>query len=196
MYRTKGRPIGNLGAGEAVWHADMTYIEKPPKAGILHSLEIPPEGGNTYFANMYAAYDALDDSLKARIEGRNAIHDAAHNSAGMLRKGYDEISDVTLTPGPRHPLVRTHPETGGKALFLGRRPYSYIEGLSVEDSEALLDEIWEHATRPEFAMTHVWQAADTLVWDNLAVLHRRDAFDSTARRIMHRAQIRGDEAIA
>lgn len=192
----EGRPIGNLGAGEAVWHADMTYIEKPPKAGILHSLEIPAEGGNTFFANMFAAYDALDDSLKARIEGLNAIHDAAHNSAGMLRKGYDEINDVTRTPGPRHPLVRTDPDTGRRALFLGRRPYSYIEGLSVEESETLLDEIWEHATRQDFAMGHVWRAADTLIWNNLAVLHRREPFDSTARRVMHRAQIRGDEAIA
>lgn len=192
----EGRPIGNLGAGEAVWHADMTYIEKPPKAGILHALEIPPQGGNTYFANMYAAYDALADSLKARIEGLNAIHDAAHNSAGMLRKGYDEIADVTQTPGPRHPLVRTDPDTGRKALFLGRRPYSCIEGMDVAESEALLDEIWEHATRPEFAMSHVWQVADTLIWNNLAVLHRREPFDPSARRIMHRAQIRGSEAIA
>ncbi len=191
-----GQPIGNLGAGEAVWHADMTYVEKPPTAGILHALEVPPHGGNTCFANMYAAYDALDDSLKARIEGRSAIHDAAHNSAGMLRKGYEEITDVTRTPGPRHPLVRTDPGTGRKALFLGRRPYSYIEGMDVAESETLLDEIWEHATRPEFAMTHVWQAGDTLIWHNLTVLHRRDAFGSSSRRIMHRAQIRGEEAIA
>jgi taurine dioxygenase len=191
-----GRPIGNLGAGEAVWHADMTYIDNPPKAGVLHALEVPAEGGNTYFANMYAAWDALDEERKTEIEDKAAIHDAAHNSAGMLRKGYEEVADVTKTPGAHHPLVRKDPETGRKALFLGRRPNSYIVGLSVARSEQLLDALWAHATRKEFAIEHVWQPADTLVWNNLAVLHRRDPFDPDTRRIMHRAQIRGESNAA
>ncbi|NQV99316.1 MAG: TauD/TfdA family dioxygenase [Rhodospirillales bacterium] len=191
----KGRPIGNLGAGEAVWHADLTYVDQPPKAGVLHALELPPAGGNTYFANMYAAYEALTDALKSRIQGLSAIHDAAHNSAGMLRKGYGECTDVRQTPGARHPLVRTATATGRKALFLGRRPHSYIPGLELEESEALLDQLWAHATQPRFAFSHEWRVADTLIWNNLSVLHRRDAFDSAARRILHRAQIRGDELI-
>ena len=100
------------------------------------------------------------------------------------------------TPGARHSLVRTDPDTGRKALFLGRRPYSYIRGLDVEDSEALLDKLWEHATQPKFAIAHEWRAADTLIWNNLNLLHRRDAFDDTARRIMHRVQVSGDQPAA
>ena len=92
-----GIPIGNLGDGEAVWHADMTYIDNPPEAGILYALEVPPIGGNTYFANMIAAYGELSSKLRHRIEGKILIHDAAHNSAGMLRKGYTEVTDVKLT---------------------------------------------------------------------------------------------------
>ncbi len=190
-----GRPIGNLGAGEAVWHADLTYVDQPPKAAVLHALELPHSGGNTYFANMYAAYDALDDHLKGRVQGLCAIHDAAHNSAGMRRKGYGEIKDVRQTPGARQPLVRTDPDTGRKALFLGRRPHSYILGLDLQDSERLLDQLWAHATQRQFTFTHEWRVADTLIWNNLSVLHRRDAFDGSARRIMHRAQIRGDAVI-
>ena len=190
-----GRPIGNLGAGEAVWHADMTYIEQPPKACILHGLEIPLGQGNTYFSNMYQAYDELPDDLKAAIEGKVAIHDASHNSAGMLRKGYEETTDVRQTPGVRHPLVRTHPRSGRRALFLGRRPLSYIVGMEVAESEALLDALWAHATQERFTFTHEWEVGDTLIWDNLSVLHRRDSFDSDARRVLHRVQIKGDEAI-
>ena len=191
-----GRPIGNLGAGEAVWHADMTYIELPPKVCVLHSLEIPPGQGNTYFSNMVEAYESLPEPLKTAIENRTAIHDAAHNSAGMLRKGYSEITDVRQTPGVRHPLVRTHPQTGRKALFLGRRPNSYIPGLEVEESEELLDALWAHATGERFTFTHEWKVGDTLIWDNLSVLHRRDAFDSEARRVLHRVQVKGDQPIS
>lgn len=191
-----GRPIGNLGAGEAVWHADMTYVEVPPKAAILHSLEVPPAGGNTYFANMFAAYDTLPAHLKKAAEGKVAIHDASTNSAGMLRKGYMNVTDVREVVGAHHPLIRTEPKTGRKALFLGRRPNSYVLGLDVADSEALLDALWAHATQPQFAMCHEWQVGDVLMWNNLSVLHRRDPFDPKSRRIMHRSQIKGNERIA
>jgi len=190
-----GKHIGGLGAGEAVWHADMTYQDLPPKAGVLHALELPDSGGDTYFANMIEAYESLPDDLKQRIEGRVAIHDGAHNSTGQLRKGYEEITDVRQTPGARHPLVRTDPDTGRKALFLGRRPHSYIVGLEVEESEALLDALWGHAAQPRFAYAHQWRVADTLIWNNLCLLHRRDDFDDCARRIMHRAQVKGDHPV-
>src|SRR5262245_47968617 len=115
-----GKPIGNLGAGEAVWHADMTYIDVPPKAAVLYSLEVPRNGGgNTYFADMFAAFEALPVAMKGAIEAKVAIHDASRNSAGMLRKGYKEVTDVRETVGARHPLVRTDPKSGRKALFLG-----------------------------------------------------------------------------
>src|SRR5262245_10817083 len=193
-----GKPIGNLGDGEAVWHADMTYVDVPPNAAMLHALEVPPPeaGGNTYFANMFAAYDALPADLKQTADGKIAIHDASRNSAGLLRKGYQEVTDVRQTVGARHPLVRTDPETGRKALFLGRRPNSYVLGLNVADSDALLDALWAHATQPRFAMCHQWKVGDLLMWNNLSVLHRRDPFDPKTRRIMHRSQIKGSERIA
>ena len=193
-----GKPIGNLGDGEAVWHADMTYVDVPPKAAMLHALEVPPPeaGGSTYFANMFAAYEALPADLKQATDGKIAIHDASRNSAGMLRKGYQEVTDVRETVGARHPLVRTDPKTGRKALFLGRRPNAYVLGLSVADSDALLDALWAHATQPRFAMRHEWKVGDLLMWNNLSVLHRRDPFDPKTRRVMHRSQIKGSERIA
>jgi taurine dioxygenase len=193
-----GKPIGNLGDGEAVWHADMTYVDMPPKAALLHALEVPPPeaGGNTYFANMFAAYESLPAELKKAVEGKVAVHDASRNSAGMLRKGYKEVKDVRQTVGAHHPLVRTEPKTGRKALFLGRRPNAYVVGLSVAESEALLDALWAHATQPRFAMCHEWKVGDVLMWNNLSVLHRRDPFDPKTRRVMHRSQIKGNERIA
>jgi taurine dioxygenase len=192
-----GKPIGNLGDGEAVWHADMTYVDVPPKAAMLHALEVPPPtaGGNTYFANMFAAYAALPEDLKNAVEGKVAVHDASTNSAGMLRKGYSRVTDVRETVGAHHPLVRTDPATGRKALFLGRRPSAYVLGLALDDSEALLDALWAHATQPRFALCHQWKVGDLLMWNNLSVLHRRDPFDPTTRRVMHRSQIKGSERI-
>jgi len=193
-----GKPMGNLGDGEAVWHADMTYVDVPPRAAMLHALEVPPPeaGGNTYFADMFEAYETLPADLKKAADGRIAVHDASHNSAGLLRKGYNEITDVRHTPGAHHPLVRTDPESGRKALFLGRRPNAYVLGLGVVESEALLDALWAHATQPRFVMCHEWKVGDLLMWNNLSVLHRRDPFDPRTRRVMHRSQIKGNERIA
>jgi taurine dioxygenase len=191
-----GKPIGGLGDGEAVWHADMTYVDVPPKAAILHALEIPPSGGNTYFADMFAAYETLPAGLKKAAAGKIAVHDASRNSAGFRRKGYQEVTDVRATVGARHPLIRTDAKTGRKALFLGRRPNSYVIGMEIADSEALLDALWDHATQPRFVMCHEWRVGDVLMWNNLSVLHRRDPFDPAARRVMHRTQIKGSERIA
>ena len=192
-----GKPVGNLGDGEAVWHADMTYVDLPPKAAMLHALEVPPSeaGGNTYFANMFEAYETLPADMKKAADGKIAVHDASRNSAGVLRKGYKEITDVRETPGAHHPLVRSDPKSGRKALFLGRRPNAYVLGLEVVESEALLDALWAHATQPRFVMCHEWKLGDLLMWNNLSVLHRRDPFDPKTRRVMHRSQIKGDERI-
>jgi taurine dioxygenase len=192
-----GKPIGNLGDGEAVWHADMTYVDVPPKAAMLHALEVPPPqaGGNTYFADMFLAYATLPADLKTAVDGRVAVHDASTNSAGMLRKGYQTVTDVRQTVGAHHPLVRTEPRTGRKALFLGRRPNAYVVGMEVADSEALLDALWAHATQPQHTLCHRWKVGDLLMWNNLSVLHRRDPFDPKMRRVMHRSQIKGHERI-
>jgi len=191
----EGAPIGNLGDGEAVWHADMTYQEIPPKAGILYSLEVPKNQGNTHFANMALAYEELPSALKNKIDGKNLIHDSAHNSAGMLRKGYSENKDPTETPGARHPVVITDQNTNKKFLFLGRRPHAYIIGLEINESEDLLDAIWDHATQKKYTWTQKWEKGDLLMWKNLNVLHKRDAFDPNTRRVMHRTQIKGETKI-
>ena len=192
----EGTPIGNLGDGEAVWHADMTYQETPPKAGILYALEVPENQGNTHFANMTLAYDELPNKLKQKIDGKILIHDSAHNSAGMLRKGYSEVSNPSETPGARHPIIIKDENTNKKLLFLGRRPHAYIIGLEIEESENLLDQIWEHATQEKFTWTQKWEKGDLLMWKNLNVLHKRDAFDPNTRRIMHRTQLKGEMKIS
>jgi taurine dioxygenase len=191
----QGTPIGNLGDGEAVWHADMTYLQLPPKAGILYALEVPKNQGNTHFANMELAYSELPSRLKDKIDGKILIHDSAHNSAGMLRKGYSEVDNPSDTPGSRHPMVITDKNTNKKLLFLGRRPHAYIIGLELEESENLLNEIWEHATQDKFTWTQQWEKGDLLMWKNLNVLHKRDAFDPNTRRVMHRTQIKGEMEI-
>jgi taurine dioxygenase len=139
---------------------------------------------------MYLAHETLPERLKERVAGRNAIHDATYNSAGVMRKGYKEVTDPRTAPGAQHPLVRAHTETGRKTLFLGRRRNSYIVGLELAESEALLDELWAHATQPQFTFRQEWRMGDTIMWDNRATLHRRDAFDPAQRRLMHRTQIK------
>ena len=191
-----GKPVGGLGSYELVWHTDMSYNPLPPRASLLYAMEVPPDGGNTGFLNMYTAYETLALELKRAIEGRTCIHDSSRNSAGELRKGFQRTLDVRRTPGAVHPLVRLHPVTQRKALFLGRRPGAYIHGLSVEESEALLDAVWAHATQERFAWYQKWRAGDLVLWDNRSVMHRRDAFDESLRRLMHRTQIVGEPVLA
>ena len=106
-----GVPIGSLGAGEATWHTDMSYLQDPPKASILYALDVPPSGGNTYFNSMYHAYEFLPDAIKKRIEGKTLKHDATYNSGGYVRQGVAAIDDPVTSPGTYHPLVCTHPGT-------------------------------------------------------------------------------------
>ncbi len=187
-----GEPIGGLGAYEAEWHTDMSYNECTPSASILYAIEIPPAGGDTWFCDMYAAYDSLPADLKSRIAELKCVHDASRNSAGMLRKGWKEVTDPRETIGALHPIVRTHPVTGRKALFLGRRLNACIPGLSLEDSESLLDTLWAHAVLPEATWVQQWRIGDVVIWDNRCTMHRRDSFDPLARRLLHRTQIAGD----
>lgn len=187
-----GKPIGALGDKEAEWHTDMSYVDEPPMASVLHSLEIPKAGGDTSFANMYKALETLPADLRRAIEGRVCNHDASTTSVGELRAGAGAVTDVRLAPGAKHPMIRTHPVTGGKALYLGRRLNAYIPGLELEESERLLDALWAHCTKPEFVWTHQWRVGDLLIWDNRAAIHRRDSFNGAERRVMHRTQIKGD----
>jgi taurine dioxygenase len=187
-----GRAIGGLGHYEAKWHSDMSYNQLPAMASALYALEVPPAGGDTSFANMYTAFETLDEATRERVANSTCVHDSSLNSVGQLRVGFEEVADPRKTPGAVHPLVRTHPATGRRCLFLGRRRNAYVPGLELADSEALLDMLWVHATAPEHTWTQQWRVGDLVLWDNRSALHRRDDFDGTERRVMHRTQISGD----
>lgn len=184
-----GKPIGGLGNAEAAWHSDMTYVETPPPASVLLGVEIPPAGGDTYFADQYAAYEALPEDLRGRVADLTIKHDAAHTSIGKLRPGFDPFDDPRDAPGAIHPILQIHEETGRKALYLGRREWAYIPGLSLEESESLLDELWSYAALPAIVWQQKWQPYDLIIWDNRRVLHRRDDFDPQSRRLMKRCQV-------
>jgi len=187
----KGQPIGALGAGEAVWHTDMSYLELPPDASMLYALEIPPTGGNTFFCGMQAVWRGLPASLKAKLATRRIKHDGTFNSGGYVRQGVTPTDDPHKAPGAWHPAVCVHPMTGEPALYLGRRRNSYIEGLPRTESDALLDELWNFIDAPQFTYEHHWRVGDLVVWDNRSTMHRRDPFDNASRRVMHRTQIKG-----
>jgi len=188
----KGQPIGALGAGEAVWHTDMSYLDCPPDASILYSLEVPPEGGNTWICGMQAAWAALPEGLKTKVRNLRIKHDGTYNSGGFVRQGVTPTDDPHKAPGAWHPAVCRHPATGVPSLFLGRRRNSYVEGLSSAESDALLDRLWSHIDNPEFRYEHRWRVGDLLLWDNRSTMHRRDPFDNNSRRVMHRTQIKGE----
>jgi taurine dioxygenase len=187
-----GVAIGSLGAGEAVWHTDMSYLEDPPKASMLYAIEVPPSGGNTGFTSMYRAYAELPEVLKQRLAALRVKHDGTYNSGGYVRQGVTPTDDPREAPGTYHPIVCTHPETQRKCLYLGRRRNAYIEGLELEDSEALLDEVWRYATRDELTWYNAWRIGDVVLWDNRCTMHRRDPFNASSRRIMHRTQMKGE----
>jgi taurine dioxygenase len=184
-----GKPIGGLGNAEANWHSDMTYVENPPPASVLLGVEIPDQGGDTYFANQYAALSALPEALRERVAGLSIKHDAAHTSVGSLRRGFDAFDDAREAPGAVHPIIQTHPESGRQVLYLGRREWAYIPGLALAESDALLDELWTYAALPENVWCQQWQPYDLIIWDNRCVLHRRDGFDPASRRLMKRCQV-------
>ncbi|MEK9662775.1 MAG: TauD/TfdA family dioxygenase [Alphaproteobacteria bacterium] len=189
------RAIGVLGDGEAAWHTDMSYLDLPPTASLLHSHEVPETGGDTLFMNMYAALDTLPDDLRRAVEGRTLNHDSSHDSSGTLRGNHSMFESIDTAPGARHPMIRIHPVTGRPALFLGRRLHAWIVGESVADSDALLDRLWQHCTQGDFVYRHRWAAGDLVMWDNRCTMHRRDPFDPATRRIMHRCQVKGGEPV-
>src|SRR5258706_3609514 len=188
-----GKTIGILGDGEIVWHSDFSFKEAPTAARILVAKEIPPneKGGNPKFLNCYAAYDALTAAQKKRIAGKTIKQGNTVDTAMKLRPGASLDADIRYTPGPSHPIISTHPESGCNTLFLGRRHSAYVNGLSLEESTALLEELWAHAAQPRFCYEHVWAVGDVVIWDNRATLHKRDAFDSTERRVLYAAQVEG-----
>lgn len=184
-------PIGSLGAGEAVWHTDMSYLSNPPDVSMLYALEIPPSGGDTSLCSMAAAFKMLPDTIRNKVVDMSIKHDGTYNSGGLLRKGLREDNDPMTCAGQPHPIICAHPRTKEPVLYLGRRRNAYILGLERQESEDLLDLLWNYATLPENSYTHEWAVGDLLMWDNRATMHRRDPFDSSARRLMQRTQIKG-----
>ncbi len=186
-----GKPIGSLGAGEAIWHADMSDRENPPEATLLYAVELPPAGGDTWIAGMASALEGMPKDLRSRIEDRAIKHDGTYNSGGFVRKGVEASDDPLTCTGTLHPAICAHPDTGRPVLYLGRRRNAYVDGLSLTESEELLDALWAHATQDSYCYAHRWRKGDLLMWDNRSTLHRRDAFNPEHRRMMLRTQTKG-----
>jgi taurine dioxygenase len=198
-----GNPVrdnGGLGSYEVVWHTDNSYVGVPPAGSMLYALVVPVNGGgDTSFNNQYLAYDELPEELKRAVEGKYQVHDSSRNSAGVLRPGVKLPTKPEEVEGPTHPIVRVHPVTGKRALYLGRRrawPSNYIIGMPNAESETLLDKLWAHATQSKYAWTHKWRVGDVVLWDNRCCMHYRTEVDQTQPRVMHRTTIKGEPPIA
>ena len=199
-----GKPQENIregsGSKKLFWHTDNSYVENPPKGSLLYSLQVPVNGGGeTVFANQYDAYDNLPRDLKNHVAGLHVRHDSSRNTSGGVRPTQALPATRDDITGPVHPLVRVHPETGRKALYLGRRyasPSSYIVELDDVQSEELLDTLWERATVPALRWSHAWQLNEALLWDNRCTMHSRTVTDPTQPRELHRTLVKGEAIIA
>lgn len=189
-----GRPIGGLGDGELQWHSDQSYMLKPATGAALYAVELPPAGGETFWVDLRAAYAGLPRRLRAAIGGKRAIFDYAKRLAGYGRATDRQISDEARrqTPPVTHALVRAHPETGDRSLYLDATTTIGIDYMDTTSGMALLDELYAAATRDEFVYAHDWQPGDVVVWDNGFTMHRRTPFDPGDRRLMKRMTMRLD----
>jgi taurine dioxygenase len=184
--RQDGKPIGALPDGEMHFHTDQCHREIPAKATLLYAIEVPSKGGNTLFANAYSAYETLPEDLKQRIAGRRALN--AYSTDTPLRPASYDGAGTSYW----HPVVRTHPATGRKALYVNRLMTREIEGLPRDESEAILQRLFDHQEQPEFVYEHVWRPGDILMWDNRCTLHARTDFSSGERRLLRRVTILGE----
>ena len=189
-----GRPIGILSDTEVGWHYDQIYLPRPAVGSMLYSVIIPPDRGATSFADMTAAYEALPAATKARIEGRKAVQSYEAFNRSYSVPTNDE--QRKKTPDIEHPLVRTHPTTGRKALYVCPGMTIRIAGLPEAESAELLAELFAWSVRPEFVYTHTWRLGDALMWDNACTMHRREPFDTAQQRLMKRTTILADQAVA
>jgi alpha-ketoglutarate-dependent taurine dioxygenase len=188
-----GNPTDALDTrGNYFWHTDKSYHAVPSLMTMLHAVKLPPAGGDTQFANMVLAYRALPEAMKQRLAGLRAIHswEASRLASGSRPAGEDEKRE---RPPVSHPIVRTHPETGEKALYIGTHAAGGVEGMDLAEGKALLAELLAHATREEFVYTHHWRPGDLVMWDNRALLHRALANYEMGRhrRVLHRTVVRG-----
>lgn len=189
--RKDGKPIGALPDGEMQFHTDQCYVERPAAASMLYAIEVPNVGGNTLFANGYTAYESLPRDVKQRIAGRKAIN--AYDYANASVKRGTRLGDGA--PHWSHPIVRTHPATGRKALYVNRLMTVAIEGLPESESDELLNFLFDHQEQSQFIYEHVWRVGDILMWDNRCTLHARTDFSPTERRLMRRITILGEKPV-
>lgn len=187
--RENGQLIGALPDGEMNFHSDQCHQERPAKASILYSLEVPSTGGNTLFANAYLAYETLPDAIKQKIEGRKALNAYDYDNAAT-RRGTKLRDGI---PSCWHPIVRTHPDTGRKALYVNRLMTVAVEGVPEDEGNELLNTLFDHQEQPEFIYEHVWRPHDVLLWDNRCALHARTDFSAAERRLMRRLTILGEK---
>ncbi|MBT6278424.1 MAG: TauD/TfdA family dioxygenase [Chromatiales bacterium] len=191
------KPIAN---GGAYWHSDITYKARPPMGSILYGIEVPPTGGDTLYCDMAAAYDGLAQSTKDRIDGLRAVHSylprfmAARAADAEFQKNQFELSAEQKAELGEvvHPIVRTHPESGRKALFINEGFSVRVEGMDEEEGKALLVELNQHATQDQFVYRHQWTAGDVVFWDNRMTMHRATEYDLQHSRRMHRTTVQGD----
>lgn len=190
-----GKPIGIQEAGR-FWHSDLSYMQKPCMGSIIYALDMPPvdAGGNTIYAGMHSAYDALDDGMKKQLEGLHAVHDYSHRvyldeQEGRRRMEVDEELKKRTTA--IHPVIRVHPETGRKVLFVNDGFTTGIVDMPEDESRDLLDRLFAHQTRPEFSYTHEWRNFDVVMWDNITVIHRATWFDPSFIRHAYRTTVSG-----
>jgi taurine dioxygenase len=187
--REDGKQIGALPDGAMHFHTDQCHQERPAMATILYSIEVPSVGGNTLFANAYAAYETLPVTIKQKIEGRKALNAYDYDVAATTRG--TKVRDGV--PSYWHPIVRTHPATGRKALFVNRLMTVAIEGLSDEEGGDILNTLFDHQEQRTFVYEHVWRPNDVLLWDNRCTLHARTDFSDKERRLMRRVAIKGEK---
>jgi alpha-ketoglutarate-dependent taurine dioxygenase len=183
-----GKPIGAFGEGEFWFHIDSGYTAKPYKYTFLYALELPSTGGNTMFSNMYKAYEAVPAPLKEKLKGRKALHIHEYNRA----KQASSAGDISGIPHHSHPVFITHPETGRKTLFVDRLMTTRIEGMSQQESDAILGELYDIGERREFIFEHVWRLGDFLMWDNRCTIHARTDFPKEERRLLRRCTVEGE----
>lgn len=183
--RENGKLIGALPDGEMYFHSDQCYIEKPSVGTMLYAMEVPSRGGDTIFANMFAAYDALSNDLKSKIEGRLALNVYDYQNAATMR-GSTPREGV---PSYAHPMVKTHPFTGRKALYVNRLMTHHVVGMDAQESDDLLARLFDHQEQDNFLYRHVWTPGDLIMWDNRSALHARSDFDASERRLMRRTVV-------
>jgi taurine dioxygenase len=194
--REEGKPVG-LGDAGQLWHSDLSYKERPSLGSMLHAQELPEEGGDTLFANMHLAWDTLPAELKRIVEDRKAEHNYLANYAELQRRSpwrpnltAAQIAEVAPV---LHPVVRIHPETGRRALFVSEHFTTRIDGLPEDESRAVLDQLFAHSVRPEHIYRHRWQPHDMVFWDNRSLMHLAAGCPEHQRRKMYRTTIEGDE---